>query len=84
MGLERSLCVQVYDVDGDGLITHDDLANMLRHLVGSQLSQQQVEVVISQAFSEVGAKDSFDFETLCKHLGESAVEDLKVTVPTRF
>lgn len=76
---------QVYDVDGDGVISREDLSSMLRYMAGSQLSEQQREGLLNKAFAEAGAVTSIDFEALCKHIGEDDLgEGMTMKVPTAF
>lgn len=73
--------VQVYDVDGDGLLSHDDLRSMLSHLVGGQLSDEQVQELLERAAAEASVPGGIDFATFCKH---TDVSTLQVSVPARI
>jgi len=43
---------EIYDVDGDGLISASDINLMLRQLAGSALSDNQIKAIISQVESQ--------------------------------
>lgn len=69
----------MYDVDGDGLLSSDDLRSMLSHLVGGQLSDEQVQELLDRAAEEAASPSGIDYATFCKH---AIVSDLQVTIPT--
>ena len=73
----------MYDVDGDGEISREDLNSMLRYLIGSQMPEHQRELLLNQVFSEAG-KSTIDFDTLRRIVGGSLGKDMDVQVPTRF
>ncbi|KAG2423572.1 hypothetical protein HXX76_015212 [Chlamydomonas incerta] len=45
----------VYDVDGDGYISREDMAMMLKQLAGSSLSEEDTHAIISRVLAQVGA-----------------------------
>jgi len=53
---------KVFDVDGDGFITPDELMNAMEHLqhLGEDLSQSEIEEMIKEADSENDGKLDFD------------------------
>jgi serine/threonine-protein phosphatase 2B regulatory subunit len=44
---------QCYDVDRDGVVSRSDLETITRHLVGSSLSEEAFDQLISRAFAEL-------------------------------
>ena len=42
-----------YDVDRDGVVSRSDLETITRHLVGSSISQEDFDQLISKAFGEL-------------------------------
>jgi Ca2+-binding EF-hand superfamily protein len=73
--------LQVYDVDGDGLLTEEDLRSMLSYLVGGQLSEEQLREIISKCQEEAGTGTGISFETFQRF---SDVSNFHVSVPTRM
>jgi serine/threonine-protein phosphatase 2B regulatory subunit len=73
----------VYDVDGDGIISRDDLHIMLRQLGGSSLGEEEltelVEVVLQQAKSPQGL-DMVAFKTALAD-PKLTLENMVVQVP---
>ena len=72
---------ECYDVDGDGLLTADDLRNMLRYLVAGHMSDEQVDKVIGQCFKECGGIPGIDADTFAKFVDTASFE---VAVPQRL
>lgn len=70
-----------YDVDGDGVVSADDLRNMLRYLVAGHLSEEQVEKVVQKCMEECGASGAITAEQFAKHVDTSSFE---VQVPQRL
>jgi len=44
---------QCYDVDRDGVVSRSDLETITRHLVGSSISEEAFDQLISRAFAEL-------------------------------
>uniref|UniRef100_A0A6N2MDM6 EF-hand domain-containing protein n=1 Tax=Salix viminalis TaxID=40686 RepID=A0A6N2MDM6_SALVM len=70
---------QVYDSDGNGKVTFNDMLDVLHDLTGHFVSQQQREQVLTRVLEEAGySKDSFlVLSDFVKILGNS---DLKMEV----
>eukprot|EP01025_Chloroclados_australasicus_P037594 TRINITY_DN38428_c0_g2_i3.p2 TRINITY_DN38428_c0_g2~~TRINITY_DN38428_c0_g2_i3.p2 ORF type:complete len:178 (-),score=8.07 TRINITY_DN38428_c0_g2_i3:106-639(-) len=73
----------VYDVDGDGLLTHDDLRNILSYLVGGQLTEEQIQSLLKQIEEEAGTTHGIDFD-LFQTFAQKAAKSFEVQVPTRL
>jgi len=43
----------LYDIDRDGAISRSDLETMVRHLVGSSLSEDEFDALLARAFDEL-------------------------------
>eukprot|EP00884_Botryococcus_braunii_P015538 jgi/Botrbrau1/2668/Bobra.0203s0015.1 len=43
---------RIYDVDGDGIVSADDLELMVRMLAGKSLSEELVKAIVTKALSE--------------------------------
>eukprot|EP00892_Ulva_mutabilis_P006026 jgi/Ulvmu1/3796/UM018_0006.1 len=78
---KKRFLFQVYDVDGDGLLSYDDLRSMLSHLVGGQLSDEQVQQLLARAASEAASPGGIDYATFCRH---ADVATLEVAVPANI
>eukprot|EP01025_Chloroclados_australasicus_P037592 TRINITY_DN38428_c0_g2_i1.p1 TRINITY_DN38428_c0_g2~~TRINITY_DN38428_c0_g2_i1.p1 ORF type:complete len:238 (-),score=19.31 TRINITY_DN38428_c0_g2_i1:106-819(-) len=74
---------EVYDVDGDGLLTHDDLRNILSYLVGGQLTEEQIQSLLKQIEEEAGTTHGIDFD-LFQTFAQKAAKSFEVQVPTRL
>ena len=68
-----------YDVDGDGVVSADDLRSMLRFLVAGQMSEEQVEALVATCLRDAGGGDGVARETFTRFVD---VARLEVTVPT--
>ena len=73
--------MQVYDLDGDGLLSQDDLRSMLSYMVGGELSEEQCQEFLAKCAEEAGTVSGINFATFCKH---ADVSSLEVQVPTGF
>jgi Ca2+-binding EF-hand superfamily protein len=73
--------VQVYDLDGDGLLSQDDLRSMLLYMVGGELSEEQCQEFLAKCTEEAGTISGINFATFCKH---ADISELDVQVPTGF
>jgi len=72
----------VHDMDGDGILSKDDLELMLRQLAGSSLSLDYIQMVVEKAFKDAGvSKSGLSYEEF-----EAAMEGsrfhMHVDVPT--
>ncbi|KAJ3695514.1 hypothetical protein LUZ60_000891 [Juncus effusus] len=54
--LKIELMFKVYDIDGKGKVTFNDLMEVLRDLTGSFMSEEQREQVLSKVLEEAGYK----------------------------
>jgi Ca2+-binding EF-hand superfamily protein len=70
--------VQVYDIDGDGILSQDDLRSMISYLVGGEFSEEQCKEFLAKCTEEAGSSTGIDFATFCKY---AEVSELKVEVP---
>jgi len=61
------LIFNVYDSDGDGLVSADDLELMLRQLAGSSLSDGDIKALVSRAMQQAGVEQGLTRE----HFGDS-------------
>jgi Ca2+-binding EF-hand superfamily protein len=73
--------LQVYDLDGDGLLSQDDLRSMLSYMVGGELSDEQCQEFLAKCTLEAGTVTGINFATFRKHADAS---ELEVQVPTGF
>lgn len=48
---------QMYDADGDGLISQDEIRTVLKQLVGSSLNDSQLVQIVYRTCEEVGTMD---------------------------
>mmetsp|Transcript_14457 Transcript_14457/g.43727 ORF Transcript_14457/g.43727 Transcript_14457/m.43727 type:complete len:178 (-) Transcript_14457:4154-4687(-) len=76
----------VYDMDGDGAVSREDLELILRQLAGTSFSDEQVKEAVQQALQEAGRADAGeltlpDFEKALKTADLSA---MKVDIPHSF
>ncbi|KAK9819212.1 hypothetical protein WJX74_006100 [Apatococcus lobatus] len=72
----------VYDIDGDGIVTADDLGLMLRHLAGSSLGEENITMIVQRAFEEGGVTGKgFAFDDFAHALQGSPVQ-LQVDIPS--
>ncbi|KAJ0091381.1 hypothetical protein Patl1_14502 [Pistacia atlantica] len=77
--LSLEFIFKVYDSDGNGKVTFNDMLDVLRDLTGNFISEQQREQVLTRVLEEAGyAKDSLIvLSEFVKILGNS---DLKMEV----
>ncbi|WIA16114.1 hypothetical protein OEZ86_007621 [Tetradesmus obliquus] len=75
---------RVYDVDGDGLVTHDDMQIMLRQLAGSSLSDDDIAWVVRKALQEAGSPQGLSLEAFKATLHAEDLAGMTVTVPTEL
>ncbi|KAL2502437.1 Calcium-binding EF-hand family protein [Forsythia ovata] len=73
---------KVYDSDGNGKVTFNEMLDILRDLTGQFISEQQREEVLTQVLEEAGyAKDSLLVQAdFMKILGNSSLK-MEVEVP---
>ncbi|KFM26967.1 Calcineurin subunit B [Auxenochlorella protothecoides] len=83
-GREEKLKVMfdVYDVDGDGFISEDDMAQTLRYLIGSTLAEAELRSVIERTMVAAGADaKGLTFAQYKEALGDTQLA-LNLEVPT--
>jgi Ca2+-binding EF-hand superfamily protein len=68
---------KIYDKDGDGKISKDDLSHILSCLVGLNIPQEQVNQIVSRTMKEADLdKDNhLDFEEFKRALGDVEIGD---------
>eukprot|EP00249_Psilotum_nudum_P005765 c19187_g1_i1 orf=262-789(+) len=73
---------KVYDADGDGKVTKDDILEVLRDMSGSFLSEQQRQQVVNQALDESGFSkgSTLTLQDFLKVLEEAGLK-MEVEVP---
>lgn len=74
----------VYDVDGDGIISRDDLATMMRYLVGSQLNEEQISALLDRCLKETRATSSISYDAFLKSSTLLNATELSVKIPHRL
>ncbi|XP_039069075.1 calcineurin subunit B-like [Hibiscus syriacus] len=76
------LIFKVYDSDGNGKVSFNDILEVLRNLSGSFISDNQREKVLTQLLKEAGySKDSYlTLDDFIKVLGSSGLK-MEVEVP---
>ncbi|KAL3643019.1 hypothetical protein CASFOL_013834 [Castilleja foliolosa] len=80
--LQQKVECKVYDSDGNGKVTFNEMLDILRDLTGQFISEQQRERVLTQVLEEAGyAKDSLLVQAdFMKILGSSGLK-MEVEVP---
>lgn len=76
---------EVYDVDGDGVVSREDMSVVLRQLGGAGLADAGVQELIDRAFGEAGVKGEGlrpgDFAAALK---DQDLSGMVVTVPSEL
>jgi serine/threonine-protein phosphatase 2B regulatory subunit len=76
---------EVYDVDGDGVVSREDMSVVLRQLGGAGLADAAVHELVERAFGEAGAADGClrlpDFAAALK---DQDLTGMVVTVPSEI
>ncbi|KAJ3328883.1 Calcineurin subunit B type 2 [Blyttiomyces sp. JEL0837] len=70
---------QVYDVNGDGLIGHEDLHTILKSMVGKNLKDEEIQQLVDQAILEADTIDndgSISFEEFKRTLFSADLEKI--------
>jgi Ca2+-binding EF-hand superfamily protein len=78
------LLFAVYDVDGDGLVSREDLQIMLRQLGGSTLSDDDVDALIAKAFAEAGvaaSRPGLDEAAFRAAMGDADLGGMVIDIP---
>ncbi|KAF8055750.1 CNB1 [Scenedesmus sp. PABB004] len=75
---------RAYDVDGDGLVTRDDLQIMLRQLAGSSLSDDDIGGLVSRALAEAGSPGGLTLQAFRDTLAPADLGGMVVSVPTEL
>ncbi len=71
----------VYDVDGDGVISRDDMELMLRQLAGTGPSEEDLSQIVSRTFQDAGAGPSgMKFEHFARVLHDADLSSMTVEV----
>ena len=62
----------IYDIDGDGYISKEELATVLKMMVGNNLTPEQVDHIVTKTISEADLdKDGrLNFKEFCKVINE--------------
>eukprot|EP00877_Chromochloris_zofingiensis_P005861 jgi/Chrzof1/1528/Cz10g11080.t1 len=75
----------VYDVDGDGVVSRDDMQIMLRQLAGSSLSDDDISALISKAFEEAHCNHvGLKLQDFTEALKDQELGGMVVEVPTEL
>lgn len=71
---------RIYDVDGNGQVSRDDIRGVLQDLSGTFLSEEQSEQVISRALEEAGFAQncSLSFADFCQVLGSNVKMEVEI------
>jgi serine/threonine-protein phosphatase 2B regulatory subunit len=75
---------EVYDVDGDGVVSREDMSVVLRQLGGAGLADAQVHELIDRAFGEAGVSDGLRPGDFAAALKDQDLSGMVVTVPSEF
>eukprot|EP00879_Flechtneria_rotunda_P006048 GHRR01006361.1.p1 GENE.GHRR01006361.1~~GHRR01006361.1.p1 ORF type:complete len:177 (+),score=40.60 GHRR01006361.1:232-762(+) len=73
-----------YDVDGDGLVTADDMQIMLRQLAGSSLTDDDISCLVRKALQEADSPQGLTLEAFKKVLKPQDLQGMVVEVPTEL
>ena len=73
----------VYDVDGDGYISRDDMAHVLQQRAGASMSDAEVEEIISRVMEESGSKDGrISFENYSRAFNDVTNFSMDTDIPS--
>lgn len=73
---------RVYDVDGDGLVTRDDMQIMLRQLAGSSLNDDDISCLVSRALQESNSPQGLTLQAFRDTISPKDLTNMVVQVPT--
>lgn len=71
----------VYDIDGDGAISRDDMGIMLKQLAGSSLSEDDLQDIISRVLRDAGNGERLDLAAFRAALADADLTHMVVEVP---
>lgn len=74
----------VYDVDGDGVVTFDDMQIMLRQLAGSTVSDEDINTLVKRALAEANAPQGLTLQKFKETLSAQELAGMVVEVPTEL
>lgn len=72
----------VFDVDGDGLVSRDDMHAMLRQLAGSTLTDDDLDLLIVRALDGAGAPHGLNAAAFKAAMAGRDLTAMEVAVPT--
>lgn len=75
---------EVYDVDGDGVVSREDMSVVLRQLGGAAMGDAAVKELTDRAFGEAGARDGLRPADFSAALRDQDLSGMVVTVPSEF
>eukprot|EP00878_Enallax_costatus_P004891 GHUV01005146.1.p1 GENE.GHUV01005146.1~~GHUV01005146.1.p1 ORF type:complete len:179 (+),score=35.46 GHUV01005146.1:738-1274(+) len=75
---------KVYDVDGDGLVTRDDMQIMLRQLAGSSLTDDDINCLVIRALQEAASPEGLTLKAFRDTLSPKDLGNMVVEIPTEF
>ncbi|KAG2489266.1 hypothetical protein HYH03_012286 [Edaphochlamys debaryana] len=70
----------VYDVDGDGFISREDMGMMLKQLAGSSLAEEDRQEVITQVLALAGGAERLDLPGFKAALASADLSNMVVEV----
>merc|ERR1712098_862171 len=64
---------KIYDADNDGCISHEDLFQVLKTMVGSNLKEEQLQQLVNRTVrsADVNQDGKISFEEFCKIVGRN-------------
>ncbi|KAG1672235.1 hypothetical protein FOA52_002936 [Chlamydomonas sp. UWO 241] len=74
----------VYDVDGDGVVSREDMTIMLTQLAGSSLGDDDMRDLVEQVMSKIGSSaqlGGINLAAFKKALGSTNLDSMVVNVP---
>lgn len=74
----------VYDTDGDGIISRDDMQIMLRQLAGSSVTDEDLQLVIDKALTQTDSPNGLDIAAFSRALSKADVSDMVVEIPVSW
>ncbi|KAL3158350.1 hypothetical protein ABBQ38_010589 [Trebouxia sp. C0009 RCD-2024] len=74
------LIFTVYDSDGDGLVSADDMELMLRQLAGSALRDEELRALINRALQQAGAEAGLTREQFSDALTNTDLGAMSVSI----
>ncbi|KAK3251872.1 hypothetical protein CYMTET_38794 [Cymbomonas tetramitiformis] len=71
----------MFDADGDGIVSRNDLQHMIWTLCGQSLSETEVTTIVERCFTEASTDpNQLSFESFCQVFSEDMI-NLKVKIP---